>query len=132
MLKGCVAVCKRCLTLRRSLHANFSRVQMEEINLKFIDVVQVRPRPLPDARREGQVHGPAASKTRAYDGVLSVFVAATASVGLGAPAGDGGARRRRRSEQRLGGGAVHCLRTCLAEEDAGDASARISAVLGVS
>ena len=38
MLKGCVAGSrKRCLTLRRSLHANFSRVQMEEINLKFID-----------------------------------------------------------------------------------------------
>merc|ERR1711896_25560 len=37
-LKGCVAGSrKRCLTLRRSLHANFSRVQMEEINLKFID-----------------------------------------------------------------------------------------------
>merc|ERR1712196_392706 len=44
-------------------------------------VVQVRPRPLPDARREGQVHGPArVEDARLRIGVLFVCVAATASV----------------------------------------------------
>ena len=67
MLKGCVAGSrKRCLTLRRSLHANFSRVQMEEINLKFIDTSSKFGHgrfQTPDEK--AKFMGPLASKTRA-------------------------------------------------------------------
>ncbi len=67
MLKGCVAGArKRCLTLRRSLHANFSRVQMEEINLKFIDTSSKFGHgrfQTPDEK--AKFMGPLASKTRA-------------------------------------------------------------------
>merc|ERR1712147_443675 len=57
---------KRCLTLRRSLHANFSRVQMEEINLKFIDTSSKFGHgrfQTPDEK--AKFMGPLASKTRA-------------------------------------------------------------------
>ena len=115
MLKGCVAGVPQAVPdlaplFTRELLAGADGGDQPQVHRH---VVQVRPRPLPDARREGQVHGPArVEDARLRIGVLFVFVAATASVGLGLRlAGDACGRGDGVGpEPRLGGGhSDYCL-----------------------
>ena len=114
-----------------ALHANFSRVQMEEINLKFIDTscrsataASRRPtrRPsswVPARRRPRHDWGFHCRSSRRRRPSARYAWPATR-----------GARRRRRSEPPPGGGEYDRSRTSLSRGGRPEPSARISAVLG--